>query len=184
MKKIILLFSFIICTFIFGKDEDVYNIKVSQQNSNVGDVIQYSVKKPETTINDKYFFTMGNTENYLDSFLVKVRHKELEHSKQFYNYFVLRVKKSVEEKNTIIEKVFEENSSENEEIFIFSCYEKISEKDKTPVYYNIFYREGKEVSIFRLAKKEDINNLINYLQINKILTSEEEKYITTILQFI
>lgn len=177
MKKIILLLFFIISILVFGKDEDIYNIKISHQKSNVGNVTQYSTISPSNSDNDNYFFTLNRNKIYLDSFLVKVSHQEEEHSKQFYNYFVLRVKKSQEQEKTIIEKIFKEDENENTGIFIFSCYEKISETEYTPLYFNIFYRVGKDVSIFRLAKKEDVINLYNYLKENKILDKNEEKYI-------
>ena len=131
---------------------------------------------------DLYFFSLGKEYIYLNSFFIQVKHEKEEHSKQFYNYFVLRVKKSQEEEKTSIDKIFKEKTTENSEVFIFSCYEKISESEKTPIYYNIFYRNGKIVSIIRLAKKEDIKNLVEYLILNNILSEKEKNYINLITE--
>lgn len=185
MKKIILFLFVVLFTFLFAKDEELYDIKVTKEDNQVGKVIQYSTIPPNNSVinNDIYFFSLGNEKVYLSSFLVKVEHEKEEHSKQFYNYFVLRVKKSQEEGKTDIEKIFKEENSIDKGVFIFSCYENISENEKTPIYYNIFYRDGKNVSIIRLAKKEDIENLVDYLILNNILNEEEKSYINLITGF-
>lgn len=184
MKKNILFLFLIVFAFLFSKDEELFNIKVNEKSSEIGSVIEYSTTPPNTSSkkNDSYFFSLGSEEIYLNSFLIKVKHEKDEHSKQFFNYFVLRVKKSQEEGKTNIDKIFKEENAENSGVFIFSCYEKISENDNTPIYYNIFYRNGKTVSIIRLAKKEDAKNLIEYLILNNILSEKEKNYIDLITE--
>lgn len=184
MKKNILFLFLIIFTFLFSKDEELFNIKVNEKNSKIGSVIEYSTIPPTVSSkkDDLYFFSLGKEYIYINSFFIQVKHEKEEHSKQFYNYFVLRVKKSQEEEKTSIDKIFKEKTTENSEVFIFSCYEKISESEKTPIYYNIFYRNGKIVSIIRLAKKEDIKNLVENLILNNILSEKEKNYINLITE--
>ena len=166
---------------IFAFNEDLYHIKIEQQNSKIGNVIQYSTMFPEDFFNDDYSFLLNGQKNYLNSFLIKISHHQLEHSKEFYNYFKLRVYESQSQEKTIIEKIFKEENSQNENIFIFNCYEKLSNNTITPIYYNIFYRIKKYVYIIRLAKKQDSLNLFNYLKNNNLLNTQEISFIEMLI---
>ncbi|WP_291255612.1 hypothetical protein [Fusobacterium sp.] len=184
MKKLFFFYFIIFFNISFAKYEKLYNIEVTKNNSNVGETIQYSTLTPKFSKDNNYFFMFKENRMYLNSFLVKVTHNEINPSKQFFNYFVLRVKKSNENNNTIIKNTFSENINENENIFIFSCSEKITENIYTPIYFNMFYRNGKTVSIYRLAKREEVKNLLDYITKNNLLDEVEKNSLKIFLKYI
>lgn len=70
MKKNILFLFLIIFTFLFSKDEELFNIKVNEKNSEIGSVIEYSTIPPTVSSkkDDLYFFSLGKEYIYIYKF--------------------------------------------------------------------------------------------------------------------